>query len=86
MSTIVHGTGFMSSSACAWHCCPTSLESRADAREQSVGLAEALRGAGGTAEVVAAPGETHMTINRDFGLAGNPEGERAVRFILSGSL
>jgi arylformamidase len=62
------------------------VESRADARDQSLGLVNALRGAGGSAEVVAAPGETHMTINRDFGLIGDPEGERAARFILSGSL
>ncbi|MBX7248185.1 MAG: alpha/beta hydrolase [Caulobacteraceae bacterium] len=62
------------------------VESRADAHEQSIGLAEALRAAGGTAEVVAAPGETHMTVNRDFGLPGDPEGERAARFIATGRL
>lgn len=62
------------------------VESRADAREQSVGLAGALRAAGGTAEVVAAPGETHRSINRDFGLPGDPEGERAARFIKTGKM
>lgn len=62
------------------------VERRADAREQSNGLAEALRKAGGRAEVVSASGETHMSINRDFGNAGDPEGERAARFIKTGAL
>lgn len=57
------------------------VASRPDAERQSNGLADALRAAGGRAEVVSAPGETHMTINRDFGLAGDPEGERAAAFI-----
>lgn len=55
---------------------------RPDARRQSEGLAEALRGAGGRAEVVAAPGETHRSINVDFGKPGDPEGERAAGFML----
>jgi len=59
------------------------VASRPDAERQSNGLADALRAAGGRAEVVSAPGETHMTINRDFGLAGDPEGERAAAFILN---
>lgn len=29
-----------------------------------------------------APNDSHMTIKRDFGVAGDPEGERAARFIL----
>lgn len=57
------------------------VERRPDAREQSEGLGAALRAAGGSAEVVSAPGETHMTINRDFGKPGDPEGERAAGFI-----
>ncbi len=57
------------------------VASRPDARRQSEGLADALRAAGGQAEVVAAPGETHRTINVDFGKAGDPEGERAAVFI-----
>lgn len=62
------------------------VDSGADAREQSAGPADVLQAAGGAAEVVAAPGETHMTINRDFGLPGDPEGERATRFIATGKL
>lgn len=62
------------------------VESREDARDQSYGLANALRAAGGAAEVVSAPGETHRSINRGFGLAGDPEGERAARFIKTGKL
>lgn len=57
------------------------VASRPDAQRQSQGLADALQAAGGQAEVVAAPGETHMTINRDFGTAGDPEGERAAAFV-----
>lgn len=54
---------------------------RQDSTVQSRGLAEALTRAGGRAEVVAAPDDSHMTINRGFGVAGDPEGERAARFI-----
>lgn len=57
------------------------VASRPDARRQSQGLADALQAVGGQALVVPAPGETHMTINRDFGLTGDPEGERAAAFI-----
>jgi acetyl esterase/lipase len=57
---------------------------RRTSREQSEVLAAALRAAGGRAEVVAGPGETHMTINRSMGEPGDPEGERAARFILQG--
>ncbi|MFZ5668047.1 MAG: alpha/beta hydrolase [Pseudomonadota bacterium] len=55
---------------------------RPDARRQSEGLARALVAAGGDAQVVAAPGETHRTINVDFGKPGDPEGERAAAFVL----
>ncbi|WP_295215393.1 alpha/beta hydrolase [uncultured Brevundimonas sp.] len=54
---------------------------RQDSTAQSRGLAEALVRVGGRAEVVAAPDDSHMTIKRDFGVAGDPEGERAARFI-----
>jgi len=62
------------------------VESRDDARDQSWGLANALRRAGGWGEVVAAPGETHRSINVTFGRDGDPEGERAARFIATGRL
>ncbi|MFN7110630.1 MAG: alpha/beta hydrolase [Brevundimonas sp.] len=54
---------------------------RQDSAVQSRGLADALTRAGGRADVVAAPDDSHMTINRGFGVAGDPEGERAARFI-----
>lgn len=62
------------------------VASRPDAQRQSNGLADALRAAGGQAEVVAAPGETHRTINVDFGKPGDPEGERAAVWIMQGAL
>lgn len=62
------------------------VESREDSARQSHGLAEALTAAGGQALVIAAPGETHMSLNRDFGKSGDPEGERAAAFIASGRL
>ncbi|WP_225896923.1 alpha/beta hydrolase [Brevundimonas goettingensis] len=57
------------------------VASRADSAAQSQALATVLIRAGGRAEVIAAPGETHMTINRSFGVADDPEGERGARFI-----
>lgn len=54
---------------------------RPDAQRQSQGLADALIAAGGRAEVIASPGETHRSINVDFGKAGDPEGDRAAAFI-----
>lgn len=62
------------------------VAARDSSREQSQGLAEALRRAGGRAEVVAAPGETHRSINVSMGVEGDPEGERAARFIVTGRL
>lgn len=62
------------------------VQSRDDARDQSYGLANALRRAGGWGEVVAAPGETHRSINVSFGREGDPEGERAAAFIRTGRL
>jgi len=57
------------------------VASRPDSAAQSQALAAALNRAGGQAEVIAAPGETHMTINRSFGVEDDPEGERGARFI-----
>jgi arylformamidase len=57
------------------------VASREDSAAQSHALADALTRAGGQAEVVAAPGETHMTINRSFGVENDPEGDRGARFI-----
>lgn len=57
------------------------IESRQDATRQSRRLAEALVAAGGRAEVVVAPGDTHGDINAEFGQPGDAEGERAARFI-----
>lgn len=58
---------------------------RQDSAEQSRALAEALRRVGGRAEVIAAPGDSHADINREFGVAGDAEGERAARFIAAES-
>lgn len=57
------------------------VASRDDARAQSEALARALTGAGGQAEVISAPGDSHRDINVEFGAAGDAEGERAARFI-----
>jgi len=48
------------------------VASRDDSRRQSQRLAEAVRASGGQAAVVAAPGKTHGTINREIGLDGDP--------------
>jgi acetyl esterase/lipase len=58
------------------------ISSRADSRGQSEGLAAALIRAGGQAQVVVAPDDSHRDINVEFGVAGDAEGERAARFIL----
>ena len=62
------------------------IASRPDAQRQSNGLAEALRAAGGRAEVVVAPGDSHRSINVEFGAPGDAEGERAAVFLTSGAL
>jgi len=59
------------------------IASREDSKGQSEGLAAALIGAGGRAEVVVAPDDSHRDINVEFGQAGDAEGERAARFILN---
>lgn len=57
------------------------IESRRDSTRQSRRLADALIAAGGQADVVAAPGDTHGDINAEFGQPGDAEGERAAAFI-----
>lgn len=57
---------------------------RQESADQSQGLGQALTRAGGRAQVVPAPDDSHLTINRGFGVAGDPEGERAARFIAAG--
>ncbi|MDQ8027709.1 MAG: alpha/beta hydrolase [Brevundimonas sp.] len=59
------------------------ISRREDARVQSHALAEALIRAGGRAEVISAPDDSHRDINVEFGQAGDAEGERAARFILN---
>ena len=54
---------------------------RQDARDQSQELARALIAAGGRAEVIAAPDDSHRDINVQLGQPGDPEGERVARFI-----
>ncbi len=61
------------------------IASRQDSAAQSRGLAEALIRAGGRAEVVVAPGDSHREINVGFGAARDPEGERAAAFIVAES-
>ena len=61
------------------------IASRRDSAAQSRGLAEALVRAGGRAEVVVAPDDSHREINAGFGAPGDPEGERAARFIAAES-
>lgn len=59
------------------------IASRQDSKGQSEGLAAALIRAGGRAEVVVAPDDSHRDINVEFGAADDAEGERAARFILN---
>jgi acetyl esterase/lipase len=55
------------------------------AGEQSARFATLLRAGGNAAEVVASA-DTHMTLNTGFGAPGDPEGERAARFVRTGEL
>jgi acetyl esterase/lipase len=61
------------------------IASRRDSAAQSRVLAEALVRAGGRAEVAVAPDDSHREINVGFGAPGDPEGERAARFIAAES-
>lgn len=54
---------------------------REESAAQSRALAAALIRAGGQADVVAAPGDSHRSLNTGFGLAADAEGERAAAFI-----
>lgn len=57
------------------------IPSREDSTRQSQALATALTAAGGRAQVVVAPGDSHRDINVEFGRPGDAEGERAATFI-----
>lgn len=46
-------------------------------------FADALRGRGAVVELRPVIGKTHQTMDRDFGLPGDPQGEAAARFIAS---
>jgi arylformamidase len=58
------------------------IASRQDSKGQSEALAAALIRAGGWAEVIVAPDDSHRDINVEFGAPGDAEGERAAGFIL----
>lgn len=57
------------------------VASRPDSRGQSIALAEKLRAADVPAEAIGYPGKTHATINREFGLPGDPPSDAAMKFI-----
>jgi acetyl esterase/lipase len=57
------------------------VQSRQDSQAQSQGLAEALRRAGGSATVVAVPGESHGTLNKGLGEAGDFATEQIEKFL-----
>jgi acetyl esterase/lipase len=59
---------------------------RVSAERRSKELVGRLHAAGGQAATYLAPGKTHMQINHDLGVEGDPEGERVVRFISTGAL
>lgn len=54
---------------------------RLDSREQSESLAERLRAAGSEATIVHEPDKTHMTLNRELGLAGDGPTEKVLEFL-----
>lgn len=54
------------------------------AGSQVLRFATLLRMAGGMAEVVSAPGDTHMSLLTGLGLPGDAEGERVARFFRTG--
>ena len=59
------------------------VERRADSRAQSQGLAAALRQGGASASVVPVPGESHRTLNRGLGEAGDFATGEIDRFLAS---
>jgi arylformamidase len=59
------------------------VASRQDSKAQSEGLARGLNAVGNEAQVIAVPGSTHMTVNRDAGGADSIVG-RAIAAFLEG--
>lgn len=57
------------------------IERRQDSQAQSKGLADALRRAGGSATVVPVPGESHGSLNKGLGEAGDLATEQVERFL-----
>ncbi|MFM8702304.1 MAG: alpha/beta hydrolase [Planctomycetia bacterium] len=56
---------------------------RRDSREQAEALAERLRSVGGEATTVHEPDKNHLTLNREFGVAGDGPTERVFEFLRS---
>lgn len=57
------------------------IERRQDSQAQSKGLADALTQAGASATVVAVPGESHGSLNKGLGEAGDFATEQVERFL-----
>ncbi|MFV0442406.1 MAG: alpha/beta hydrolase [Planctomycetaceae bacterium] len=57
------------------------IAARPESGAQSKALAERLRAAGGDAQVVACPNQTHGSINQDFGTAEHLATEETFRFL-----
>jgi arylformamidase len=57
------------------------IERRQDSQAQSQGLAEALNKSGAIATVVAVPNESHGSLNKGFGEAGDFATEQVERFV-----
>lgn len=53
---------------------------------EALSFATLLRAAGGAAETLAAPGDTHMGLLQTLGAPGDPEGERVAAFLRTGRL
>jgi acetyl esterase/lipase len=58
------------------------IERRQDSQAQSKGLADALSRAGASAAVVAVPDESHGSLNKGLGVAGDFATERVERFLV----
>ncbi len=57
------------------------IERRQDSQAQSKGLADALNRAGASATVIAVPGESHGSLNKGLGEAGDFATEQVERFL-----
>jgi hypothetical protein len=57
------------------------IERRADSQAQSKGLADALNRAGASASVVAVPDESHGSLNKGLGEAGDFATEQVEGFL-----